>query len=141
MKIHAIRTGSVRIKRAQAEGQGHGLGRRLAIFTGHEWTDWLPTFAWVIDHPEGTIVVDTGQGSHLLEHGRSLHPYVRWEVAFRLEREEEIGPRLRALGIPAADVRQVVLTHLHMDHDGGHLPTHDPLSADRLTGRRLHVPT
>src|SRR5262249_43260399 len=80
---------------------------------------WLPTYAWVIDHPEGVIVVDTGQGTHLLESRRSLHPYHRWEVAFRIDREEEIGPQLRARGIRPGDVRLVVLTHLHADHDGG----------------------
>ena len=53
-----------------------------------------------------------------------LHPYIRWEVAFRIERDEEIGPQLRALGIGPRDVRRVVLTHLHIDHDGGlaHFP-------------------
>jgi N-acyl homoserine lactone hydrolase len=131
MKIHAIQTGFVRIKTAQVEGQGHGLSRRLAIFTDRNWTDWLPTYAWVIDHPEGIIVVDTGQGAHLLESGQSLHPYVRWEVAFRIEPEQEIGPQLRALGIGPRDVKQVVLTHLHMDHDGGlaHFPNSDILVA------------
>jgi N-acyl homoserine lactone hydrolase len=64
-------------------------------------------------------VVDTGQGAHLLETGRSLHLYVRWEVVFRVEPEPEVGPRLRALGIGPRDVKRVVLTHLHMDHDGG----------------------
>ena len=92
MKVHAIQTGFVRIKSAQVEGRGHGLSRRLAIFTDQDWTEWLPTYAWVIDHREGVIVVDTGQGVHLLETGSSLHPYVRWEVAFRVDREEEIGP-------------------------------------------------
>jgi glyoxylase-like metal-dependent hydrolase (beta-lactamase superfamily II) len=45
-------------------------------------------------------------------------------VAFRIEREEEIGPRLRALGLGSRDVKRVVLTHLHVDHDGGvaHFP-------------------
>ena len=119
MNIHAIQTGSVRIKTAQAEGHGHGLARRLAVFADRNWTDWLPTYAWAIEHRDGVIVVDTGQGAHLLETGRSLHPYVRWEVVFRIEREEEIGPQLRALGIGPRDVKQVVLTHLHMDHDGG----------------------
>jgi N-acyl homoserine lactone hydrolase len=124
MKIHAVQTGWVRIKSSQAMGRGHGLRRRSAMFVDHDWTDWLPTFAWVIDHPEGVIVVDTGQGVHLLESGRSLHPYVRWEVAFRIDREEEIGPRLRALGIGTRDVKTVILTHMHMDHDGGlaHFP-------------------
>src|SRR6266513_527329 len=78
MKVLAIQTGFVRIKTAQVEGQGHGLPRRLAIFADRNWTGWLPTYAWVIDHPEGIIVVDTGQGAHLLESGKSLHPYVRW---------------------------------------------------------------
>lgn len=124
MKIHAVQTGTVRIKSAQVEGRGHGLRRRLGVFFDREWTDWLPTYAWVIDHPEGVIVIDTGQGRHLLESVKSLHPYQRWEVGFQIEAEEEVGPRLRALGIGPRDVRRVVLTHLHADHDGGlaHFP-------------------
>ena len=131
MKVRAIQTGFVRIKTAQVEGRGHGLSRRLAIFTDPDWTDWVPTYAWLIDHPEGIIVVDTGQGAHLLETGKSLHPYVRWEVAFRIDREQEIGPQLRALGLGPRDVKRVVLTHLHMDHDGGlaHFPNSEILVA------------
>jgi N-acyl homoserine lactone hydrolase len=124
MRLHAIQTGSVRIKTAQVEGRGRGLRRRLSVFQDRNWTEWLPTYAWVIDHPEGVIVVDTGQGRHLLESGKSLHPYMRWEVAFRIERDEEIGPQLRTMGIGPRDVKRVVLTHLHCDHDGGlaHFP-------------------
>jgi len=131
MKVHAIQTGFVRIKTAQVEGRGHGLSRRVAIFTDPNWTDWVPTYAWVIDCSEGIIVVDTGQDAHLLESGKSLHPYVRWEVAFQIEPEQEIGPRLRALGLAPRDIKRVVLTHLHMDHDGGlaHFPTSEILVA------------
>ena len=25
-----------------------------------EWADWMPVYAWAIEHPEGVIVVDTG---------------------------------------------------------------------------------
>ena len=124
MRLHAIQTGSVRIKTAQVEGRGRGLRRRLGIVTDRNWTPWLPSYAWVIEHPEGVIVVDTGQGTHLLETATSMHPYARWEVAFRIERDQEIGPQLRARGIGPRDVRRVVLTHLHCDHDGGlaHFP-------------------
>jgi glyoxylase-like metal-dependent hydrolase (beta-lactamase superfamily II) len=129
MKLHSIQTGSVRIKTAQVEGHGRGLRRRLGVFTDRNWTDWLPTYAWVIDHPEGVIVIDTGQGTHLLETAHALHPYARWEVRFRIERDQEIGPQMRALGVGSRDVKQVVLTHLHMDHDGGlaHFPHSDIL--------------
>lgn len=132
MNIHAIQTGLVAIKRAQVEGRGHGRSRRFAaIFTDREWTEWLPTYAWAIEHREGVIVVDTGQGAHLLQTGRSLHPFVRWEVKFRIDPEEEIGPQLRGLGIAPRDVKRVVLTHLHMDHDGGlaHFPNTEILVA------------
>jgi hypothetical protein len=27
-----------------------------------EWTEWLPIYAWVIDHDEGIIVVDGSGG-------------------------------------------------------------------------------
>lgn len=132
MKIHAIRTGSVQIKTAQIERRGPGIVSKLAIVTDRKWSDWLPTYAWAIEHPEGVIVVDTGQGSHLLGlRGRSFHPFARWEVSFRIEPEEEIGPQLRALGIGRRDVRRVLLTHLHMDHDGGlaHFPETEILAA------------
>jgi glyoxylase-like metal-dependent hydrolase (beta-lactamase superfamily II) len=124
MKIHAVQTGFVRIKTAQVQGRGLGLHRRLAVFADPSWTDWLPTYVWVIEHPEGVIVVDTGQATHLLQTATSLHPYMRWEVRFRITPDEEIGPQLRALGIGPHDVTRVVLTHLHIDHDGGlaHFP-------------------
>lgn len=129
MKLYAIQTGWVRVRPAQVEGRGRGLRRRFGVMVDRDWTPWLPTLAWAIDHPEGVIVVDTGQGVHLLELSRSLHPYHRWHVEFRLEREEEIGPQLRALGVGRRDVTRVVLTHLHVDHDGGlaHFPDTDIL--------------
>jgi N-acyl homoserine lactone hydrolase len=137
MTIHAIQTGSVRIKTSQVRGRGRGMRRRLRIFTDPQWTDWLPTYAWVIDHPEGIIVVDTGQGRHLLDGVRSWHPYHRWEVKFRIEHDEEIGPQLRALGVRPRDVQRVVLTHLHIDHDGG--LAHFPQCPIFVSRRELHT--
>jgi glyoxylase-like metal-dependent hydrolase (beta-lactamase superfamily II) len=65
----------------------------------------------------------------------SYQPFLRWEVVFRIEKEEEIGPQSRALAIGTRDVKKVVLTHLHMDHDGGlaHFPNSEILvSSDEL---------
>jgi N-acyl homoserine lactone hydrolase len=131
MKVHALRTGFVRIKTAQVEGRGHGVARRLAIFTDRNWTDWLPTYAWAIDHREGIIVVDTGQGAHLLETGSRFVHMSDGKLRFGSTVKREIGPQLRALGIGPRDVKRVVLTHLHMDHDGGlaHFPHSEILVA------------
>jgi N-acyl homoserine lactone hydrolase len=123
MRIHAIQTGRVQIKQAQIEGRGHGLWRQLQPIVSLEWAPWSPVYAWAIEHPEGVIVVDTGSGAHLKRLPR-WHPYFQMAVRFDIEPEQEIGPQLRGLGIDARDVKTVVLTHFHIDHDGGlaHFP-------------------
>lgn len=118
MRVHILECGRVRIKRSQAVGVGHGLARRLRPMFDREWTDWLPIHAYAIEHEEGVIVIDSGGNAGLMNLPR-WHPYFRFAVSFDIEREQEIGPRLKALGIGAADVRRVILTHLHIDHDGG----------------------
>jgi hypothetical protein len=59
--LHPIQTGSVRIKRAQAESRGNGMARSAHILFDRDWSEWLPIFAWAIEHEEGVIVVDTGE--------------------------------------------------------------------------------
>ena len=133
MRIHAIRTGLVKIKRAQVEGHSHNrVARQLGIFTDANWTEWLPTYAWAIETDDGVIVVDTGQASYLLEEvRRTIHPFLRYAATFQIEPEQEVGQQLKGLGIGPHDVRQVVLTHMHMDHDAGlmHFPHSTILAA------------
>ena len=73
---------------------------------------------YAIEHRDGVILVDAGASAA----NKSLprwHPYFRNAVRFDIEPDEEAGPQLRAIGIRSGDVRRVVLTHLHIDHDGG----------------------
>jgi glyoxylase-like metal-dependent hydrolase (beta-lactamase superfamily II) len=118
MRVHAIETGRVRIKASQIIGRGRGLRRRLAPLIDAEWSEWLPVNAYAIEHSDGVILVDTGASTGLKRLPR-WHPYFQFCVRFDIEPEEEAGPQLKALGIGSADVKRVVLTHLHIDHDGG----------------------
>jgi len=126
MRIHALQTGTVAIKTAQVEGRGSGLRRQLNMLRDANWTAALPIYAWVIEHPEGLIVIDTGETARALEPGYfpGWHPFYRRGVREWIKTEEEIGPQLAALGFTARDVRWVVLTHMHTDHAGGlhHFP-------------------
>jgi N-acyl homoserine lactone hydrolase len=118
MGIHAIQTGLVQIKTSQIDGRGHGLARKAAPLFDRNWSAWLPTYAWAIEHQEGVILVDTGSAAALRKLPR-WHPYFRYAVHFDIEPEQEAGPQLRALGIAPRDVRRVVMTHMHIDHDAG----------------------
>jgi glyoxylase-like metal-dependent hydrolase (beta-lactamase superfamily II) len=79
----------------------------------------VPVPAFLIEHPKGRVVFDTG-----------LHPDVQHDAHGRLgaiadvfpaeyRAGEEIAGRLAGCGVDAARVDVVVLSHLHFDHAGG----------------------
>jgi N-acyl homoserine lactone hydrolase len=121
VKVHAIRTGFVQVRRSQQQSKGTGLTRAANMLFDPEWTDWLPIYAWAIEHDEGVILVDTGETSRVHQRGYFpiWHPFYRRAAHFSVHPDEEIGAQLRSLGIASRDVSQVVLTHLHTDHAGG----------------------
>jgi glyoxylase-like metal-dependent hydrolase (beta-lactamase superfamily II) len=119
IRVRAIQTGRVKVKSAQLRrGEGGGLNR---VLLGREWSEWLPIYAWVVEHPEGVIVVDTGETARTSESGYFpwWQPYYRLAVRMDVSAELEIGPQLRKIGISPDAVWKVVLTHLHTDHAGG----------------------
>ena len=120
-KVHAIRTGSVRIKISQMAGRGQGLARLGHVLVDREWSDWVPIYAWLIEHGEGLILVDTGETARVHQRGYHprWHPFFRRASQFQLTPDDEIGPQLRMIGVRPRDIRQIVITHLHTDHAGG----------------------
>lgn len=120
-KIHAIRTGLVQVRQAQASGKGHGIARMTNMLTDKDWTEWLPIYAWAIEQRDGVVLVDAGETARVHEPGYHprWHPFYQLATHFKVAPEDELGPQLRALGIKAGDVSHVILTHLHTDHAGG----------------------
>jgi N-acyl homoserine lactone hydrolase len=76
----------------------------------------------LIEHDERLILVDTGESARALARGYFpwWSPFFHLSIDIHVEPEDEIGPRLRSMGIdPGKDLRMVVLTHLHHDHADG----------------------
>lgn len=77
-------------------------------FYGHDPHDdpmHMDYFVWALVSPEHTVVVDTGFTAAVA--ARRQRQHLRCPIA-----------GLQALGIDCAQVRHVVLTHLHYDHVG-----------------------
>jgi N-acyl homoserine lactone hydrolase len=66
-----------------------------------------PCLGYVVDHPEGQLLYDTGMGSH---------PEV--DAHYR-PRRVELARALATVGATIADLRLAANSHLHFDHCGG----------------------
>ncbi len=130
IRVHAISTGQVAVTNAFLHAGSAGFLRKANILLNRQFAGWMPIYVWVIEHPEGIFVVDTGENSAVTSPdyfrgvGR-LNEYVNTHLfRFEVAREQEIDRQLGRLGIRTADVRAVVLTHLHLDHTDGlrHFP-------------------
>jgi glyoxylase-like metal-dependent hydrolase (beta-lactamase superfamily II) len=112
MKIHCLTTGAVRPKAGR-----RGL-RRYLLPRWDEHT--LPVNLFVVVHPRGVCLFDSGQTWRATEPGYlpQWHPFLRL-ARFELTREDEAAAQLRRLGIQPEQVRWLVLSHMHTDHVGG----------------------
>lgn len=94
-------------------------GARSGFFEGEEGSLRVPVPAYLVEHPRGLVVFDSGlhaetQRDPEARLGRLARMF---EVHFKAG--EELGARLRALGRDPARVDFLVASHLHFDHVGG----------------------
>jgi N-acyl homoserine lactone hydrolase len=66
-----------------------------------------PCLGYIVSHPTGLLLFDTGMGAH---------PEVD---AYYRPRRTELEPALMAAGVQLADLRLAANCHLHFDHCGG----------------------
>ncbi|MCO5063954.1 MAG: N-acyl homoserine lactonase family protein [Rhizobiaceae bacterium] len=128
MRVTAIETGKARMKTAQRTGRPDrgALGRKIDIFADRDWVEPLPILCFLVEHPEGRFLIDTGDTwrNSVAGYLPGWNPFYK-QVSIRVAPEEEVGPRLRNMGMdPARDIAAVILTHFHHDHTGGldHFP-------------------
>ncbi len=122
VRVHGLPTGTVSVRRSHRD-PGLGLPQ---ILLDPRWTEPLPIYTWLIEHPGGAVLVDTGEQVRALQPGHyacdSTTGWVNRRILrFQLSAAEEIDARLAQLGLRADAVALVILTHLHLDHvDGLH---------------------
>lgn len=120
MQIYPLQTGTVRCKQFQLTGARNNLSRLFQILFTQKWGEWMPIYCWLIEHPEGLILVDTGETAAIYQDGYlpkgGLYHKV---VETRIKEEEEIPYQLAKLGYQPKDISTIIFTHLHGDHIGG----------------------
>jgi glyoxylase-like metal-dependent hydrolase (beta-lactamase superfamily II) len=139
--VHVLSTGS------GGQHKEHRYGSRLPqlwwVLTSRSWIE-IPINVYVLEHRDGLVLFDAG-----LDPAMATDPdYVSSAIGrFLLHRifQLHIGPddsldkKLEGLGYAAADIRKVVISHLHFDHIGGiaAVPQMDIARAYRTAGRQM----
>jgi len=101
------------------------LSSKARILLDRTMSEPLPVWVWVVEHPEGNILVDTGAGSglsrpeYLRPFGRVQSWMMRQLAQFEVAAQDEASARLASCGIKPKSIQKVVLTHLHCDHVDG----------------------
>lgn len=121
IKIHILHCGRVRVDRALPfkEKTWHP-----APFTGWcrstKYQIWLPVSAYLIEHPKGLILNDTGWHTDVridpVKHLGLFHYSLN---KTDLPEGQAIDEQLAQRGIKPRDLDYVVLSHLHSDHASG----------------------
>ena len=130
LKVHLVSTGAVTVKTRFRQATTTGYLAKLSFMLDRRYTDWLPIWVMVVEHPEGIFVIDTGENADINnpDYFNFAGAMVKWfnttQYKFKVERDEEIDRQLESLTISAKQINAVVLTHLHLDHIDGlrHFP-------------------
>jgi N-acyl homoserine lactone hydrolase len=109
MRIHALSSGTVRVKQSFLFART-GPRRQLSLFMPGPLSAPLPIHLWVVEHDGARILVDTGETA-------AVHdiPFAKFDVSA----SDELPAALASIGVEAADLDTVVLTHMHGDHMDG----------------------
>ena len=80
----------------------------------------IPVSMWVIDHPKGLVVFDTGNNVAVSD-GQCKKHWVAGNCDFlkpNQKREDVIDAQLKKLGYTPDQVKAVITSHAHLDHIG-----------------------
>lgn len=120
-KIHVMRNGEVLIDRALAykENTIHPMPY-TGWFRSRRKKIEVPVSTYLIEHPKGLVLVDTGWHKDIRHHQRKhLTFFLSTMFHGRLPEGEAIDEKLKQKGFHQRDLDYVVLSHMHTDHVSG----------------------
>ncbi len=124
-KVHLVSTGVVSVKTKFRDARFKGIAAMIDFMLDKKFTEWMPIWVMIIEHPEGIFIIDTGENANVndKDYFKSSGFFANWfdttQFKFMVEPSEEIGPQLQQLNIDIKNTKAVVLTHLHLDHIDG----------------------
>ena len=119
MKLHIFHTGSVKVDRAIPYKEKNPLAVTGA-FRGEDKKVILPVSCYLIEHPEGKLLIDTGWDSkYVQERPHRFFGLLDGISTPILRPGESVDARLAECGLCAADLDYIFFSHMDFDHTSG----------------------
>ena len=121
IKVHVLACGSTDVDEALPfASRSRNPLAFTGLFRGRKHKITVPVRAYLIEHPAGLILVDTGWDEAIRTDARKYEGFANYFASPGVLPEGEgIKDQLAALGCSISDLDMVLMTHLDIDHAGG----------------------
>ena len=119
IKIHIFHTGSVRVDRAIPYKEPNPLAV-TGLFRGEDKRVLLPVSCYLIEHPKGKILIDTGWDSkYVKEKPHRFFGLLDSISTPIIKQGESVDSHLARLGLCASDLDCIFFSNMDFDHTSG----------------------
>lgn len=109
MRLYFFSGGSLRCDKSLVT-MGRGMGQTIE----------MPVPFFLIQHPKGNLLYDTGMAKEIaVDSAKHWGRVANKAYKPMMDRGQYCTNQLEQIGVKAEDVRYVVMSHLHSDHAGG----------------------
>lgn len=121
IKVHVLACGSTRVDEALPfSSRSKNPLAYTGLFRGKKHKISVPVRAYLIEHPEGLFLIDTGWDEAIRKNARRYEGFANhFASPGFLPEGEGIKDQLTSLGYSLSDLKAVFMTHLDIDHAGG----------------------
>lgn len=121
IKIHVLQCGWVGVDKTVPD---RSLSKNSIAYTGlfrsKKNRIWLPVNAFLIEHPNGLVLIDTGWDKQVREHPIQAITFNMWYASKpKLPEGMAIDEQLKKIGYDVQDIDYIIMSHMDIDHASG----------------------
>src|SRR5256714_9018892 len=95
-----------------------GLHKAALQMGGQGNIDWAPVSFYVLKHPKGNVIIDTGNSDKTITDPEGWWGPLAKGFGLKMTKDDAIPAQLGKIGLKTDDIKYVVVGHLHLDHGG-----------------------